>query len=411
MLNKGEVMKKIKIFKKKLIVRKIYIFLKVITMSVLSIFFKLMPIDNTKIVICSYYGKSFGDNPKYIVKELLKQEKKKRIVWLVKNIEEVRDEFPKEVILSKYSLINTVYHLSTAKVWIDNCRKHYWSLKRKNQIYIQTWHGNITFKNIEKSAQDVLSYNYLYEAKNDSKMADVFISSSDFTNDLYRRDFWYQGEILKVGSPRNDIIVLQDSYMKDMVREYFSIDKEKKICLYAPTFRVDGSLGAYNIDYSNLKIKLEEKFKGEWIILIRLHPNISYKSDKIIKYNKDILNATYYPDMQELLVAADVLITDYSSSIFDYAISRKPAFIYASDINQYLEDRSFTIKLTDTPFSIATNNLELNKIIENFNLSTYTINLEKFYNELGLIENGNASKEIVNYIQKVMEKRNEDIKR
>ena len=166
------------------------------------------------------------------------------------------------------------------------------------------------------------------------------------------------------------------------VKEHFQLSENEKICLYAPTFRVSNSLNVYNIKYETLINGLKSKFNGNWKLLIRLHPNISNSAKDLSVYNCNIINATDYPDIQELLVASDFLITDYSSCIFDYAISKKPAMIYASDINEYKNDRDFEIKLEDTPFPIATNNFELMNAIEKYNIKKYQKLLTKFYDNI-----------------------------
>lgn len=384
--------------------RIIYIYIKVFVINIISVVFKIFPIKNNKIVVCSLFGKGYGDNPKYIIEELLKRNKNLDIVWLVKKQYYEEINIPDGVRKVPYTFFNILFQLSTAKIWIDNCRKQTWSMKRKSQIYIQTWHGNIGFKKVEKSAEEVLAYNYLYCAKKDSKMADLFVSSSDYTTNLYRTDFWYNGEILQCGSPRNDKIFNNDIETIKKVKDYYNIKDEDKILLYAPTFRVDGTLEPYDIDYNRLLKKLKEKYNCNWKILIRLHPNISSKSE-LIQYNDEIVNATMYPDMQELLVATNILVTDYSSSIFDYAITKKMAIIYASDIQDYVKDRGFEIEYKDTPFPIAENNDQLISILDNFDIVEYETNVDRFYNKLGLKEDGNASEKVADYIiEKIEEK-------
>ena len=168
----------------------------------------------------------------------------------------------------------------------------------------------------------------------------------------------------------------------EKVKKYFSISDSEKICLYAPTFRDDKSLDAYNMEYQTLISALKNKFKGRWKVLIRLHRGISNLTNHLPIFTENIINATDYPDMQELLVATDFMITDYSSCIFDYAISNKPAMIYASDIEKYRNDRDFAIKFEDSPFPIATNNIELKDKIDNFDIDEYEAKLSNFYNTM-----------------------------
>lgn len=362
------------------------------------LFLSLFKINNKKIVFVSFNGKGYWDNGKYICNELLWSDYD--IYWASK--EEYKDSLPKNVKYVKYNSIEYLYHLATAKIWVNNSRFWWWIRKRKDQFYIQTWHGCIGFKKSEADSKNALSSYYILSAKNDSKMADLFISNSTFCTNYYKNYYWYDGEILEHGCPRNDIIVNDSRDVIKKVRDYFWFSTLDKICLYAPTFRENNSLDTYDIDFETLVNELKNKFKCNWKLLVRLHPNISNLSNQLLGLNKNIINATDYPDMQELLVATDFLITDYSSCVFDYAISKKPAIIYASDIEEYKKDRDFAIKFEDWPFPIATNNKELNTIIENYDANKFERKINKFYEEKWLNETGKSCYDIAKIINNLI---------
>lgn len=361
--------------------------------------FSMFRIDNKKIIIVNFEGKGYWDNGKYICNELIKYDY--NIYWAAK--EEYKNSLPKEIKYVKINSIKYLYHLSTAKIWINNSRFPYWIRKRKKQFYIQTWHGCFAFKKVEFAVEKKLSKYYVLCAKNDSKIANLFISNSTFCTSFYKKYFWYQGKILECGCPKNDIIINSSKDLIGKVKKYFWFLDSDKICLYAPTFRANNSLGSYDMDYELLLNELKNKFNDNRKLLIRLHPNISHLADQLVGLNRNIIDATNYPDMQELLIATDFLVTDYSSCIFDYALLRKPAIIYASDIEEYKKDRDFEIKLEDTPFSIAINNIELKKIIEEFDIKEYNKSLNKFYKDMWLKETGKSCEEIVNTINKISE--------
>ncbi len=392
-------MKYIIINKKNIVLYNFFLWIKLMAYcfyySFFYIIFRCIKIDNKKIVINNYFGKGYGDMGKYICNELIKSNNYK-IYWAT--TDRYKSSIPDGVRYLHFDSISYLYHLFTSKVWINNCRFRFGIIKRRGQFYIQTWHGCIAYKKIEKSAYISLTKPYIMGAKNDSKMIDLMISNSKYCTNLYKEDFWYDGDILECGCPRNDIIVNNDKESIDKVKNYYGLLKTDKICLYAPTFRANSSLDAYNIDYNLLISTLNEKYKGDWKLLIRLHPNISDLANNLSGYSKNIINATDYPDMQELLVAADFLITDYSSCIFDYALSGKPAMIYACDIEDYIKDRDFAIKLEDTPFPIAKNNKELKKVIVSFNSNDYKKSVKSFYNDLGVNEPGNSCKTIARII-------------
>ena len=375
----------------------IYPILWAIYYHVFLLLFLIFKIDNKKIIIINFFGKWYWDNGKYICNELIKYDY--NIYWAT--TEWYKSSLPKEVNYVKISSIKYLYHLATSKIWINNSRFWCGVRKRKKQFYIQTWHGCFALKKVESAIEEKLPRYYVLGAKNDSKMADLFISNSVFCTTFYKNYFWYNGDILEYWCPRNDIIINNCNDVIKKVKKYFWISNSEKICLYAPTFRVNNSLDAYNINYSLLINELENKFWGAWKLMVRLHPNISHLNN-LSKFNKNIINATNYLDMQELLVAADFLITDYSSCIFDYALSKKPAMIYASDIEEYKKDRDFEIRLEETPFPIATNNEELKEVINTYNTDKYINRLKKFYDDMWLNETGKSCKKIVEIINKVV---------
>ncbi|MDY4077586.1 MAG: CDP-glycerol glycerophosphotransferase family protein [Clostridium sp.] len=354
-------------------------------------------IKSNKIVVDSFSGNGYSDNPKYIVEEILKQNLNYDIVWIINNsIKE--NNIPLGIRTVKYGTSECIYELATAKVWIDNARKMYKTKKRSGQFYIQTWHGTYPIKKVENDTIETLGKEYINYAKIDSKNADLFISNGKHMSDLYRKSFWYDGEILEKGCPKNDILIKKphDVYLK--VKNNFNIEQDTKILLYAPTFRNSESLEPYNLDYDNLLKVLKKKFGGNWVVLVRLHPNISMKS-KELKLKKNVYDATNYEDIQELLIASDILITDYSSTSSDYIFTGKPCFLFTTDFNEYLNERELYVDINNICFKKANNNEELFRIIEEFDYKKYNIQREKYMLDLGMFETGQASKYVVEWIK------------
>lgn len=359
-----------------------------------------LPINPRKVVFSSYYGKPYGDNGKYIIEELNRNENNYDIVWLLKKEFIGKVNFPKNVRIVEYGSFKGFIELATAKVWVDNCRKMFCPPKRKKQFYIQTWHGSIPLKKIERDAENALSPGYVDSAKHDSKIADLFLSNSKFCTEIYRKSFWYDGKILEVGSPRCDVFFEDNNSANLKVRNLYGIPKESKIVIYAPTFRADGTLDAYNIDFNILVKVLEAKFGGKWSVLVRLHPNISSQASSI-QYNENVINATHYDDMYDLLSVSDILITDYSSTMFEFSLNYKPVFLYCSDIDDYKRDRDFYFDFEKLPYKIAEDNKQLMQVIQDFDSDEYKNTLYTFYKELGVHESGKASSEVVKIINKV----------
>lgn len=367
--------------------------------KVLSLLFRFFPIDSNKIVFCCYMGKGYGDNLKPICDELLNVENFDfDIVWVL-NKSNYNKDMPEGIRKVKYKSLRYLYELTTSKIWIDNSRKEFVPFKRKKQYYIQTWHAGLCLKKVEKDAELVLPKFYIRRAICDSKNADLFISNSSWETKLYNDSFWYNGRILEEGIPRNDILINSTKHIKIKQDIYikFNINPNKRILLYAPTFRNDFSLNAYNLDFNEFLTYLNKTTKAEWILLLKLHPNISEKSYEL-NIPKDSIDVSNYGDLYELMISSDMLITDYSSLMFDYGYLDKPLFLYASDVVDYLNDRGFYFDYYKLPFPVATNIEELISAYNKYNKTTYMNKIKKFYNNVGLKETGNSAKKIANII-------------
>lgn len=371
--------------------------------------FRVFPIQNNKIVIVNYAGKGFGDNGKYIALKLLEQDKKYDIVWLITN---PHDTFPEGIRRVPYYSLKSIYEQVTAKIWIDNSRKPSYVRKRKNQYYIMTWHGGIGPKKIEKEALNQLPKHYIEQAKNDARMTDLMVAESEFSYKKYKNMFWYEGKIAKCGVPRQDILFKSPKNLKEKLLKSLGITETKHVLLYAPTFRngmKKEDLDIYHLDWDNILKATSYKFGGEWVGFIRLHPNVA-KLDKESKFEQEnVYDVTNYPDMQELLSISDIVLTDYSSCIYDFGLTARPGFMIIKDMIDYTHQRNIGFGkhgIEIIPFPIALNDDDLLKQIKNFNAIKYREKLHDFYVRFcGLYPGGNASATIVKYINSVIENR------
>lgn len=359
--------------------------------------YRLFPMDKTKIVISNFYGRGLGDNAKYILEELLRREQDNRIIWLVKSDEE-KSSLPPGVESCVWDSGKSIYHLMTAKVWVDNCRKYFIMLKRKEQLYIQTWHGGGAQKRCELDAIDRLGDNYRKMAARDARNTDLMISESRFMTNLYHHSFWYDGPVYECGYPRYDILLNTNEALVSKVYRYFNLERDSELVLYAPTFRADHSFKAYDIDFRRLRASLKKRFGKEYVILVHLHPNVANVEGGIEYDGTTVINSTFYPDTQELIAAASILIGDYSSINYDFSLKRSPVFRYASDLSEYRNDRDLYFPFDEYPYPYAQNNDELEALILNFDNEQYLKNLNAFFNKLGATMNPHASEDIAGLI-------------
>lgn len=351
----------------------------------------------------AYTFKQYSCNPRYLTEYLLENNTEFEIFWVFKgNVD--TSGVDKRIKCVRYKSLRYFLLVNTAEFFITNARtdpyRIYWH-KRKGQKYVMLWHGGVALKRIEKDAEDQLSYSYLKKAKIDSKVCDLMVSGCRFQTSLLKEKFWYDGEILEKGIPRNDVFFDKDRHpeMRERICRKYGISPDSRIVLYAPTFRRDKSIEPYRIDWSRLVPELRKIYGTEKVsVLLRLHPNLIGKADASSLINDEsVIDVTRYHDMQELLCVSDLLITDYSSSMFDITMLKKPCMLYATDIEKY--NRGYYFDFAELPFPLARNEEELIGNIRTFDSAAYDESVESFFEKhIGLCEDGNASKAIAGWL-------------
>jgi len=375
------------------------IFKKIISLFIVHVF-NYFPIKSNKIFLTSYYGSQYGCNPKYITEYIIQNVKEQYdIVWAFNDIKQF--EHIPYIRKVKNMSLKYFYELCTSKVVITNYRTTDLFIKRKDQYYIQTWHSSLRLKQIEKDAEDKIPQSYTEMAKRDSKKCDLLLSGCKYTTDIFKRSFWYEGEIFEHGTPRNDVFFSHSGELKSKVFNSLNIPSGSKVILYAPTFRNHQDYTVYELEYEKIIDALANTFGGKWIFLVKLHPHLIPVSNKIIQGNQ-VKDVTRYNDIQELLKISDVLITDYSSLMFDYAMTRKPCFLYVPDYEDYVEkDRNLYFNILDLPFRVAMNKEELLFRINTFDSNAYSRDLNHFFFKIGSYEDGKASENLVRRINNI----------
>ena len=357
--------------------------------GIFYILFRIFPIQKKKIFFNNYFGRGYGCNPKYICEALHRLHPDYDLVWEVSL--EHQNGFPDYVRIVKLDSPKAIFERVTSKVWVQNTRCRPITKKRKGQFYIQTWHGAIGIKKCEGDAGNKIVPKWRKIAKHDSPMIDLMISNSRFCTDVYKRGFWYNGEIAEIGYPRNDLMSKPSAEIVQKVREFFHIKGEKKILLYAPTFRKDNIWDSSSLDVHRALNSLQKKFGGDWVCLMRLHPWAVKACEGRLKFDDTIINASKYPDIQELLAAADSMITDYSSCQFDFLIQRKPTFMFATDIDSYINERGLLFDPFKLPFSCSVDNDSLEKNILDFDTESYLKKVDEFFLNVQLKDDGHAA--------------------
>ena len=324
----------------------------------------------------SFWGK-YSDNPKAISESLHKLAPEIEQIWILsKNNEKYVPDYVRVV---HPETIMAWKKLAQSKIWVFNVtyRQRSGIYKGDKTFYIQTWHGDRGIKRIGYLKEDKKEN---YNGQDLSK-CNLFVVGSEYGEKKARTGQRYEGEFVKVGMPRNDRLVNLGQYSGEIVgiKKSLGLDNDAKVLLYAPTYR-DGVVQKQNcvIDITQSLNSLSST--GEkWICLIRAH-----SSSKGIKFKgNEAIDVTSYPDMANLLLIADLLITDYSSCAGDFILTGKPVVLAHFDKEDYQnESRTLWVNPNEAGYLIANNQEELNDLLSNlysFNHKTISERIKNYY--------------------------------
>lgn len=367
--------------------------------------FTKLPQNKKLFMFEAYWGKSYSCNPKAIYEYLDRHYPSYKVVWSLNN---PYDDVPGKAVKVRRNSWKYYYYLARSKYFINNVNWPNKYIKRSNSIEVQTLHGTflktmgLDVKDEVKTAKQLEGFRIRH------KRWDYLISPSHFMTKISRRVFEFDKEVLEYGFPRNDIL-LNNKYDDDylfLLKEKLKIPFDKKIIIYAPTYRKKNNFNI-ELDIDALKKELSD----EYILLVRLHYFVADSAG--IEYDNEFTyNVSSYPDVQELLLISDVLITDYSSIMFDYANLNRPMIFFTYDLEYYRDTlRGMYIDFEkEAPGELCKNT---NNIISNLkNIDEYKSNYQKkldsFRNKYNEFENGDASRRVLNKLIGKEEKKNEE---
>ncbi|MBQ6595792.1 MAG: CDP-glycerol glycerophosphotransferase family protein [Clostridia bacterium] len=375
--------------------------LKLYRQSLMKAAQKKRGIDGNKVVFSSFLGRAYNDNPRYISEKLHEMRPETDIVWLYREGALDRMKTPPYVrrvaSISREGLIEQ----ATARVWVDNFRKSEALYISPDQYYINTWHGDRGFKRVGRDAllegRKIVSHDYLEEK------CSMCPAGSEFGAGVYRRSFDIRGEIMMVGCPRNDILIRGDAALADRTRKTLGVPDGARVLIYAPTYRDNlAEKQAAQIDLARTLECFRETTGEEWVCLLRAH----YMSAGLEGSDReDIIDATGWPEMTELLLASDALITDYSSCAADFMLTGKPAFLYIGDMDEYLRScRNFYFDLEGSPYPLARNMEELEELIRTTDEEKARATARAIGEFYGVCETGHACESVCRYIIEKLDK-------
>ncbi|MBS4173527.1 glycosyltransferase [Bacillus sp. FJAT-49736] len=366
------------------------------------------PLKEKTILYESYHGQSMTGNPYAVFKYLINNEKYKDYVhvWVVQDDTVIHEKYKhiRNVKFVRKESNQYIIYLATAKYLINDTTFPYYFQKRKDQIYANIWHGTplktmgIHIKNRGYTDHKNIQRNFLF--------TDFMVNPNKFTAEklLHSHDVYsiFNGKILDSGYPRVDLMVHAN---KEEMRNILSVPSEKKVILYAPTWR--GKLGSEK-DESEKLLKdmnlLKEHISDEYIILLKSH----YYAYKF--FEEQGLADLCVPnklDTNEVLSIVDILITDYSSIFFDFLPSKKPIIFYAYDEEQYQRERGTYIPMDQLPGPLCHHLAEVADSINHIKLikDRFRIKYEEFLEEFCYHDDGKAT---ARFVETVLEGKQSD---
>ena len=359
--------------------------------------FWFFPLKRDQILFQSFEGGSgYNDNPRYISDALLASGCGCHIVWAF--ADPASRELPAGIEKIRYGSLAWFKALAVSGVIVFNVRPPVYLPKRNGQTVIQTWHGGGAYKriNVYDSSRKVRTD---WATSQIADYTDVYLTSSEiFTRYNILEAYPYKNRILQSGMPRNDLFFdpVKVSEARHKVKEIYGL--EDKIALYAPTFRSTKIGSESRLPYGSVLWALEKKLGGPVSLLSRSHHHDSgrYASDA------RVTDVTDYPDMQELLCAADVLITDYSSSIWDYALLGRPCLLYVPDLKDYDRERGFFTPPEEWPGVLCPDEAALLDAIEGLDPEDSRLRAGAYLKASGSYESGTACREVLKIIDEAM---------
>lgn len=374
---------------------------------------RILPIKKNRILFTGLTGGHAYDyscNPQYIY-EYMKQNFPGQFeyVWVVSDKRKYAFLKEEGVKLVKHFTVSSFPMLLTAKVVVTNGSYAPWFPFRKGQYVINTWHGGGAYKRVENDRPDA-NWATRKRAEFCAGNIDLFLASCRVQEEeMIRGTYAYKGEVLRAGTPRNDKLVRGEiQEMAERVRKHYNIPDHGRIVLYAPTYRNTGLLVEMDSDcllkslaqIPMLNNQAEPKKKTEWFFFSRYHRYQSADMN-IHVTGENVIDVMDYPDMQELLAAADILVTDYSSCVWDYSFLKRPCFLYVPDKEEYTTKNGFYVDLDEWPFEQARNMEELVKIIAAYDKEQADKRIEEHQKALVSYEKGDCCRIIAEKICEV----------
>ena len=355
-----------------------------------------------QVLFSSFRGNQYSDNPRVISEYLHQYYPDINIVWALNFHDNPCGIVPSYVRRVKYGSKNFYNALSQSFCFVTNNEIRSNMIKRNNQLFIQTWHGDRGFKKVLYDSWKETGHIEKGIFLRDNELTDFCVAASDYGVKRYRSAFRYRGEILNIGMPRDERLLNFSEEESAKTRKKLNIPENVKLIIYAPTYRDNHKGRACEVvDLHEVLNWLRKETDNNWIGLYRAH-----RLGAGISSDKDIIDVSDYPDATDLLAIADALISDYSSIAGDFMLLNRPMVLAAFDLEDYQShSRTFNCTPEECGFAVAKNNQELHKLLLTSVRENRMLGYKKAMEYYNVVETGNATKaicdRIVDFYQKV----------
>ncbi len=357
--------------------------------------------NKKEILFVCYGGRKYGDNVKPIYDFMLKDDRFKdwSFVWAFRKPQEYNIIDNKRTKCCKIDSVKYYIHALRSKCWITNVTvQRGLNFKNKGTFYVNTWHG-VPLKRIGLDIPKGAAFRVL----NGKEDFDLLCAMGDYDANVYKSAFGVdETKIAVTGYPRNDVLNENNiKAAKERLSKYYDIDYSKKIILYAPTYRDYNKEkdGAFSFDYRLSTSKFLNKLGNNYQLLVRAHGAIEKKDS-----NTECLEVTTYPCVEDLLLITDILVTDYSGIMFDFANLNRTIICFAYDLEKYQSTRGMYVDLNEfIPFKLCYNEDDLYSYITNIDYNKSKQEIIELISKCGLICK-NAAQNVVNEIYRRIEK-------
>jgi CDP-glycerol glycerophosphotransferase len=354
----------------------------------------LRRVEPKTVLFDSWRGK-YADSPRAIAEELHRRDPSFRQVWVLEQDDPLLPEWVDAV---RPHSRHHVEYLGCAQYVVTNSgMPGYWR-KRRQQAYLQTWHGTPLKKlgrDIQRPAMPK-ARRYMRDFSRDVSYWDLLLSQNPFSTGVLRQAFQYKGPILEAGYPRNDVLLSPHAdRVRAATRHRLGLDEEARALLYAPTWR-DNTRFELQLDLESIANDLGPRD----VFLLRAHNHVARTVAETS--HPRVIDVSRIPDTPELLLAADVLITDYSSVMFDFANTGRPMVFFAYDYDDYVHsERGVYFELAErAPGPLVRTGDELIQALASVDSwrGDYEERYRTFIEEFGEYDRGDAARRIVDHV-------------